>query len=104
MLTRTTFGVLPDATRVDMITLRAGALEMKVLTYGCIIASLAVPNAGAHMANIVLGFDRLEPYLDTSPYFGAVVGRYANRIAGARFTIDGHEYHVSPNEPPNHLH
>jgi aldose 1-epimerase len=103
MLTRKTFGVLPDATRVDVITLRSDDLEMNVLTYGCIIASLAVPNAGAHTANIVLGFDRLQPYLD-SPYFGAVVGRYANRIAGARFTIDGCEYHVSPNEPPNHLH
>ena len=55
-------------------------------------------------ANVVLGFDRLEPYLDSSPYFGAVVGRYANRIAHARFAIDGREHRVSANEPPNHLH
>ena len=87
-----------------MITLEAGGLEMNVLTYGCIIASLAVPDAGGHTANVVLGFDRLEPYLDASPYFGAVVGRYANRIANARFAIDGREHRVSPNEPPNHLH
>ena len=96
---------MPDGTAVDVITLGgAGGLEMKVLTYGCIIASLAVPNGGGHTANVVLGFDRLEPYLDASPYFGAIVGRYANRIAGARFAIGSHEYHVSSNEPPHHLH
>jgi aldose 1-epimerase len=77
---------------------------MSVLTYGCIITSLAVPGATGPAANIVLGFDRFEPYLDASPYFGAVVGRYANRIANARFAIDGREHHVSANEPPHHLH
>jgi aldose 1-epimerase len=104
MLKRRVFGVLQDGTGVDVFTLHAGGVEMNVLTYGCIIASLAVPDAGGHAANVVLGFDRLEPYVDASPYFGAVVGRYANRIANARFAIDGREYRVSPNEPPNHLH
>jgi len=101
---RRTFGILSDGTSVDVITLEAGGLEMNVLTYGCIIASLAVPNAGGHTANVVLGFDRVESYVDASPYFGAVVGRYANRIAGARFALGGREHRVSPNEPPNHLH
>ena len=101
---RRTFGILPDGTSVDVITLEAGGLEMNVLTYGCIIASLAVPDAGGHTANVVLGFDRVEPYIDASPYFGAVVGRYANRIAGARFALGGREHRISPNEPPNHLH
>ena len=101
---RRTFGILPDGTSVDVITLEAGGLEMTVLTYGCIIASLAVPDAGGHTANVVLGFDRVEPYIDTSPYFGAVVGRYANRIAGARFAIGGRQHRLSSNEPPNHLH
>jgi aldose 1-epimerase len=105
MHTRRTFGILPDGTAVDIIVLgSAGGVEMHVLTYGCIIASLAVPDASGLAANIVLGFDRLEPYVAASPYFGAVVGRYANRIAGARFSIDGREHRVSPNEPPHHLH
>ena len=80
------------------------ALKHSVLTYGCVIASLAVPDARGVPANVVLGFDRLEPYVDSSPYFGAVVGRYANRIAHARFAIDGREHRVSANEPPHHLH
>jgi len=101
---RRTFGILPDGTSVDVITLEADGLEMNVLTYGCIIASLAVPDAGGHMANVVLGFNRVESYVDASPYLGAVVGRYANRIAGARFALGGREHRVSPNEPPNHLH
>lgn len=105
MLKRRTFGILPDGSAVDIITLgHADGLEMNVLTYGCIIASLGVPDASGVAANVVLGFDRLEPYVDASPYIGAVVGRYANRIANARFAIDGREYRVSPNEPPNHLH
>ena len=105
MMKRTTFGILPDGTGVDVITLgRAGGLEMNVLTYGCIIASLRVPDANGQSANVVLGFDRLEPYVSASPYFGAVVGRYANRIANARFAIDGREHLVSPNDPPHHLH
>ena len=104
MLERRTFGTLPEGTSVDVITLRAAALEMSVITYGCIIASLRVPDAAGNSASVVLGFDRLESYLGKSPYFGALVGRYANRIAGARFAIDGREHRVSPNEPPNHLH
>ncbi len=105
MLKRRRYGTLPDGTVVDAITLGgSGGLEVEALTYGCIITSLAVPGAGGVVANVVLGFDRLEPYVEASPYFGAVVGRYANRIANARFAIDGREHHVSPNEPPNHLH
>jgi aldose 1-epimerase len=105
MLNRSTFGTLPDGTRIDSLTLgHADGLEMTVLTYGCVIQSLAVRDARGQTANVVLGFDRLEPYVSDSPYFGAVVGRYANRIANAQFTIDGVQYRVSQNEPPNHLH
>lgn len=105
MFSRRTFGILPDGTAVDMISLaQPGGLAIDVLTYGAIIASLVAPAADGSSANVVLGFDNLDPYLDKSPYFGAVVGRYANRIARARFAIDGREHHVSPNEPPNHLH
>ena len=105
MLNRRTFGILPDATSIDVITVgQTSGLVMNVLTYGCIIRSLEVPGSNGHTANVVLGFDRLEPYITASPYFGAVVGRYANRIANARFTIDGREQRVSSNDPPNHLH
>jgi aldose 1-epimerase len=105
MLRRRKFGDLPDGTPVDVITLGApGGMEAQVLTYGCVIASLTVPDAQGVTANVVLGFDRLESYVDSSPYFGALVGRYANRIAHARFTIDGREHRVSANEPPHHLH
>ena len=105
MVERRTFGTLSDGTTVDCITLsEPGALDVTVLTYGCVIASLGAPDAHGRRANVVLGFERLEPYTTDSPYFGAVVGRYANRIANARFTIDGRTYHVAPNEPPNHLH
>jgi aldose 1-epimerase len=105
MVKRRTFGVLPDGTGIDVIALgHAGGLEMHVLTFGCIIAALHVPDAGGQTSNVVLGFERLEPYVNASPYFGAVVGRYANRIANARFTIDGREHCVSSNEPPHHLH
>jgi aldose 1-epimerase len=105
MARRRRFGTLPDGSAVDVITLGGvEGLQLDVLTYGCIITSLTVPDAEGHAGNVVLGFDRLEPYVDASPYFGAVVGRYANRIAHARFAIDGREYRVSPNEPPNHLH
>ena len=102
---RRRYGTLPDGTAVDVITLgRPESLELDVLTYGCIITSLAVPGAAGLNANVVLGFDRLEQYVELSPYFGAVVGRYANRIAHGRFAIDGREHHVSPNNLPHHLH
>src|SRR5215213_7696400 len=105
MLNRRTFGILPDDTRVDILTVGSpGGLQMNVLTYGCIIQSLVVPSDHGDAVNVVLGFDRLESYVNDSPYFGAVVGRYANRIGNAQFEIDGREYRVTPNEPPNHLH
>jgi aldose 1-epimerase len=84
MLRRRKFGDLPDGTSVDVITLGGpGSIEAQVLTYGCVIASLTVPDVQGVPANVLLGFDRLESYVDSSPYFGAVVGRYANRIARA---------------------
>jgi aldose 1-epimerase len=108
MLRRRKFGDLPDGTSVDVITLGGpggpGSIEAQVLTYGCIIASLTVPDAHGVTANVVMGFDRLESYVDSSPYVGAVVGRYANRIAHARFAIDGREHRVSANEAQHHLH
>lgn len=105
MVDRRTFGAMPDGTPVDLLTLRsARGIELDVLTYGCLIVSMRVPDARGGIANVVLGYDRFEPYLDSSPYFGALVGRFANRIANARFSIDGQMYEISANEPPAHLH
>ncbi len=102
---RSTFGILPDGRAVDVIPLRnAAGLEMRVITYGCIIVSLTTPDRDSHPANIVLGFDRLARYVADSPYYGAVVGRYANRIANARFSLDGRLYELGANDPPHHLH
>ena len=102
---RQAFGVLPDGTAIELITIRSAAgLELSVMTYGCIIVSLRVPDSRGRLQNVVLGYEQLQPYLESSPYFGALVGRYANRIAHARFSIDGRVHHVSANEPPNHVH
>lgn len=91
------FGVLPDGTAVQEITLRKGALEASVLTLGAIIRDLKVDGQ-----SVVLGFEDLRSYLDHSPYFGAVAGRCANRIAGARMTIDGQEHQLDVNERERH--
>ncbi len=74
------------------------------MTYGAIIASIRVPDKNGHVDDIVLGYDSLAGYLTSAPYFGAVVGRYGNRIAKGRFTLDGHAYQLATNNGPNHLH
>ena len=96
---RRSFGALDHGTAIELITIRnAAGLELSVTNYGCLIVSLCVPDALGRSQNVVLGHDRLEPYLD-APYFGALVGRFANRIANARFSIDGVTHDLSPNEP-----
>jgi aldose 1-epimerase len=105
MSQRQRFGRLPNGRDVDSITLRnAGGVEIRTMTYGAVIASLSTPDRHGHASNIVVGFDRLERYVAEPRYYGAVVGRYANRIGHARFSLDGRVYHVGENEPPNHLH
>ncbi len=79
-------------------------MRVCVLTLGCIIARLEVPDRDGKSANIVLGSDSVDGYLHRSPHFGAIAGRYANRIARGRFTIDGIEYQLDTNAPPNTLH
>ncbi|WP_422374802.1 aldose epimerase family protein [Roseibium sp.] len=91
------FGVLPDGEVVHEISLRKGALQASVLTLGAIIRDLKVDGQ-----TVVLGFEDLQSYLDHSPYFGAVAGRCANRIAGARMTIDGQEHRLDVNERGRH--
>jgi aldose 1-epimerase len=96
-----TFGHLPDGTAVEEVTIAAGDLSAKVLTLGAIIRDIRLEGV-AHP--LVLGFDDLASYLDHSPYFGAVVGRCANRIGKARFMLDGREYRLAANEGDNQLH
>jgi aldose 1-epimerase len=104
-LAQAPFGRTPDGAAVDLYTLRnAHGLTVKVMTYGCIITEIHTPDRNDQMGDIVLGFDNLEGYLKGHPYFGCVVGRYANRIAQARFTLDGRTYTLAANNGPNALH
>ncbi len=99
------FGNLADGTAVDIYTLtnKAG-LEARITTYGAILVSLKLPDRTGVFADVNLGFDALPGYLGTHPYFGAVIGRYGNRIAKARFTVDGVEYSLPANNNGNTLH
>ena len=104
-IVRAPFGKLPDGTAVELFTLtNAHGVEVRAMTYGAIILSLRVPDRTGHPDDVVLGYDSLEGYLRSSPYFGAIVGRYGNRIAGGRFALDGVTYRLATNNGPNHLH
>ncbi|HET6900464.1 MAG TPA: aldose epimerase family protein [Vicinamibacteria bacterium] len=105
MVTRAPFGRMPDGRPVDVFTLTNGhGLEMRAISYGAIIVSLHARDRSGHLDDVVLGHDDLAGYLGASPYFGAVVGRYANRIAHGRLPLDGQTHQLAINDPPNHLH
>ena len=99
------FGTTPDGQKVEIWVLenRRG-IRARIMTYGGILVSLDVPDKNNQRADVVLGYDRVESYLDRNPYFGAIVGRYANRIAKARFWLDGVEYALAANNGENSLH
>lgn len=99
------FGTLSDGTPVHRWTLERAGVRVRVLSYGGIVQSAEVPDRDGHTADVVLGFADLDGYVaHPEPYFGALVGRYANRIAGGRFPLDGRTYALAPNEGPNTLH
>jgi aldose 1-epimerase len=99
------FGTLPDGRKVEIYTLvNKNGLKARLINYGGILVSLETPDRKGRMGDIVLGHDSLEGYLKSSPYFGCIVGRYGNRIAKGRFTLDGAEYKLATNNGPNHLH
>jgi aldose 1-epimerase len=103
-ITKAPFGSV-GGQAVDRYTLRnCRQMEVKVLTYGGIFQSIVVPGKGNKLANVTLGFDNLQDYVDKSPYFGCITGRYANRIANGQFTLDGTTYQLPINNPPNSLH
>ncbi|MBX3748010.1 MAG: galactose mutarotase [Verrucomicrobiae bacterium] len=99
------FGVTRDGAPVQVFTLRnrAGAMA-RVTGYGAMLTELHVPDRQGRLADVVLGFEDLESYLKGHPFFGNTTGRYANRIAGARFTLDGVTYTLAANNGPNHIH
>jgi len=98
------FGKTPEGTPVDMYVLSNGKITVKVITYGAAVTEIDVPDRDAKLADVVLGFDNLEGYLGGQPYFGAATGRVANRIAKGEFTLDGKQYKLAVNNPPNSLH
>ncbi|GGW38919.1 aldose 1-epimerase [Streptomyces lucensis JCM 4490] len=99
------FGTLSDGSVVHRWTLERAGTRVEVLTYGGIVRSVEVPDRAGRTANVVLGFAGLDGYLaHPGPYFGALIGRYANRIGGARFPLDGLVYALEPNDGPNSLH
>lgn len=102
---KTVFGTLPDGSAVDLYTLADGkGLTVRLMTYGATLVSLEWPDRDGALADCVLGHDALDGYLKASPYFGATVGRYGNRIARGRFTLDGNTHTLAANNGQNHLH
>jgi aldose 1-epimerase len=99
------FGQTPDGRQVVLYTLtNPNGLKAKITNFGAILVSLEVPDRNGQLADITLGFDSLEGYINVHPYFGATVGRYANRIGKAQFTLDGVLYKLAANNDENHLH
>jgi aldose 1-epimerase len=109
-LTTLPWGHLPDGEPVELFALRnARGVVALITNYGATIVSFQTPDRNGNLADVVLGFDTIEgytnrSYLRASPYFGSVIGRYANRIAGGRFFLNGKLVSLSVNTPPNHLH
>jgi aldose 1-epimerase len=99
------FGSTHDGQSIDCYILtNDSGLEARIMTYGGILVSLRIPDRQGALADVVLGFDSLAPYLSEHPYFGALIGRYANRIARGRFRLNHVEYQLACNNGPNHLH
>jgi aldose 1-epimerase len=105
MIKKEPFGITRDGKPVELFTLtNPQGMEVRAMTYGGVIVSLRVPDRNGHLADVVLGYEKLDGYLAQSPYFGAIVGRYGNRIANAKFTLDGRDYALAKNNGPNSLH
>ncbi|XP_044146258.1 galactose mutarotase [Bufo gargarizans] len=103
-VTRDVFGNLPDGKTVERFHLESDFIKAEIISFGCIITRLETKDRHGHFRDIVLGFDSLEGYLNKHPYFGAVVGRVANRIANGKFSVDGEDYKLPINNGPNSIH
>lgn len=104
-VTKVSFGSLEDGSPVDQYVLtNANGMVVKIISYGAIITEALVPDKDGTLGDVVLGFDSLDGYLGEHPYFGAIAGRVANRIANGRFSLSGEDYTLATNNGPNHLH
>ncbi len=105
MVEKNLYGKLPDGREVYQFTLKnASGATVKLINYGAIVTSLCVPNRNGVVEDVVLGYDSLQGYINDQSYFGAIVGRYGNRINKGTFVLDGKEYHLTINDGENHLH
>lgn len=102
------FGKTPDGTAVEIYILKSGSVEARIITYGGIVQSLKVPDKNGKIADVVLGYDSIDGYAGGAkpnpPFFGPIIGRYANRIAGGKFVLDGKTYEIPKIEANNSLH
>ena len=104
-VTSSPFGTTPAGESVELFTLvNPAGIEVRAMTYGGIIVSLRTPDRDGAFEDIVLGYDDLAGYIRETPYFGAIVGRYGNRIANGRFVLDGEAFSLARNNGPSHLH
>ena len=104
-ITKADFGATPEGQAVELYTLRnSKGMEATIMTYGGIVTSLKTADKHGQFSDVVLGYDNLDGYLKSTPYFGALIGRYGNRIANGKFSLDGVEYTLATNNMPNHLH
>jgi aldose 1-epimerase len=101
---RQKFGQTSEGTAVDLYTLTDGKIEVRIMTYGGIIVSLRTPDRSGKLDDVVLGYDSVDKYIAKTPYFGAIVGRYANRLAHGKFQLDGQTYSIPKNDGDNSLH
>ena len=105
LIAKSEFGKTIDSMVIDQYTLKnANGVEVNIITFGGRITSLKVPNKNGNFENVVLGFDNIEDYQKENPFFGALIGRYGNRIAKGKFTLESKEYHLAANNGENHLH
>ena len=99
------FGQTEDGTAVHLFTLKnTNGMEVKMTDYGGTVTSIVVPDKEGNMENVILGFDNIDDYLAGTPFFGATIGRYGNRIGKGKFTLNGEEYSLTINDGENHLH
>jgi aldose 1-epimerase len=104
-ITKADFGKTSEGQAVEIYTLHnSKGAEARIMTYGGIVQSLSMPDKNGKFADVVLGYDNLQGYIDKTPYFGALIGRYGNRIGGAKFTLEGNTYTLATNNGPNTLH
>jgi aldose 1-epimerase len=105
MIEKTLFGKLADGKEIYAYTLKnPNGMVAKIINYGATVVTLSAPDKNGKFADVVLGYDNLDGYVKGTTFFGAIVGRYGNRIAKGKFTLDGKEYKLATNNGPNHLH